>query len=92
MAEAEVVESENEEEIMQQDPLDPASFLMQPTWLLKSGSVKWYPEIDAQGGVEFVRLSKFDRHFVNSVFRGLWICLEVWGDRPTAHSLRICWL
>ena len=64
MAEAEVVESENEEELMQQDPLDPACFIMQPTWLLKSGSVKWYPEIDTQGGVDFVRLSKFDRHFV----------------------------
>ena len=63
MAEAEVVQSENEEEPTQ-DPLDPACFLTQPTSLLKSGTVKWYPEIDTQGGVDFVRLSKFDRHFV----------------------------
>ena len=61
---ADDADSEIEVEETEGNPLDPAFFVMKPTWCLTSGTVKWYPEIDTQGGVDFVRLSKFDRHFV----------------------------
>ena len=61
---ADDADSEIEVEETEGNPLDPAFFVTKPTWCLTSGTVKWYPEIDTQGGVDFVRLSKFDRHFV----------------------------